>query len=402
MSGKLFAVLIAFIALVGFGGCGGGGGDDDAVKVGTAYYLDSPVIGARYYCGSHSGLTGSEGDFVFEYGRGCTLGVGGITLRVIEPRSLHDGRKIVEIDNYAARLLQSLDYDGNPDNGIYIAPEVDKAMMNILASYGVNPDDILENNETLAGLLELIRLAVPGFSGWVKGLDEAMAHVCSTVEKVTNELFRDRTFYRYCSNGTDEWMETYRFEVDGTLYIERNGDVTTLKYGIDKFNVIFYGEISKTYALVETTENSLTLQDEENNYLTLYYSADAAKKYGPESCGESRKVVDDIASVIVGKTYYFPIKEGYAHVRVYEFGSDGATLTVAWKEEGTTYSETLSYEIGSNFLRIYGDTTLNGQKVYINRYYLGPVTVTDDYIQFSFTEDRFYTSYDLAYWALVN
>jgi len=401
---KIIPYLVALVAIAGLGGCGGGGGGDSVSGgAGTAFYLDSPVIGARYSCGGYSGYTGEEGQFTFEYGQGCTLGVGGITLRTVGATELHNGKKIVEIDDFAARLLQSLDYDANPDNGIYIAPEVDAAMADMLAAGAYDPEKVLTDDLTLAILLEEIRAKVPGFEGVLKTTEEAKAHACATVTKVTKELIVGRTFYRYCSNGTDKWIQTYRFDPDGTLYIDNNGAVTTAKYSINAFTVYIYGTESKTYSLVQTAENLLILQDAEGNNLTLYYTPEAARSFEPVLCEGGQLIINDVASVIVGNTYYVPVVEnGYAFVRTYEFRGDGSTLVVSWTVNDAGYAVSLTYEATSNYLRFYGEFPVNDQPSYIDRTYLGPVIVTDTYIRFSSSDDRFYKTYDAALWALQN
>jgi len=396
---------LAAAAILGLAGCGGGGGGDSTTSGGdgVAFYLDSPVIGAQYSCGRYSGYTGEDGSFMFEFGSGCTMSVAGITLREIPYNVLHNGKIIVETDSDSARLLQSLDFDANPDNGIYIAPEVTQALAEVIALGGYEPDTIRTDEATLAEVLEQIRAKVPSFQGELKTADEALAHACKTYTAVLKALIIGRTFYRYCTNGSDKWYQTYTFAPDGTLTIDNGGSTTTAKYTIDTKYIIVYSDVTHSYTLAGTTENSITLQDQNGETLTLYYSAEAASASDPVVCDAANMIVNDVASVIVGNTYYLPVKNSaYPHVETYTFSTDGSTVTVAWEENGVAYSAVLNYQATSTYLRIYGETTVNGQPSYIDKTYLGPVVVTASYIQFSSSDERFYKTYDAAAWALKN
>jgi len=135
---------LALSAVLSLVGCGGGGSSSPAaaaVETGTAYYLDSAVSGINYKCGSHEGITDQDGKFTFEKGQSCTFYLGDIKLREMDKALLGDGKKIVEEDTKVAVLLQSLDADGNPDNGITIKKEVVEAMADAL-SCSISPETV--------------------------------------------------------------------------------------------------------------------------------------------------------------------------------------------------------------------------------------------------------------------
>lgn len=99
-------------------GCGGGSSDPE-VDTGTGYYTDSAVSGVHYTCGSKSGVIGVDGSFTFEVGKDCTFTLGDITLRSVDADNLQDKVKIVEDRVELARMLQTLDKDGNSNNGYH-------------------------------------------------------------------------------------------------------------------------------------------------------------------------------------------------------------------------------------------------------------------------------------------
>jgi len=176
-------VLGAMIALVG---CGGGSSDalnsagtnPTSVATGTAYYIDSAVSGVNYTCGSTEGITGADGEFTFEVGVSCTFYLGDIELRSVGTELLADGGEVQETDIEIARILQSLDSDGNPDNGITINAEIVAA----IEAAGITklPDTVAEMDEMLA--------IVETAGGTIVSEEDAAGHMLTT-------LLAGQTFY---------------------------------------------------------------------------------------------------------------------------------------------------------------------------------------------------------------
>lgn len=124
---KILASSVLALMLVG---CGGGSGDPIATadNTGTSFYVDSAVSGVNYTCGAKQGITGADGSFTFDVGSGCTFYLGDVTLRTVDAGVLKDGQSVYETDLTIARILQSLDADGNVDNGIQINADIVKAL----------------------------------------------------------------------------------------------------------------------------------------------------------------------------------------------------------------------------------------------------------------------------------
>jgi hypothetical protein len=113
--------------------CGGGGdsGDGDS-SVLTGQFIDSEVGGLSYKTKTQSGKTDSSGKFKYKAGEVVTFSIGGLLI------GAHPGQETVtpvEVANAfnsddpraqnIARLLQSLDSDNNPDNGIDLIEEAE-------------------------------------------------------------------------------------------------------------------------------------------------------------------------------------------------------------------------------------------------------------------------------------
>ncbi len=123
-------IFLAAISLV-LVGCGGGATSstdtqDKIVQSPTnssdniGYYLDSQVKGITFKCGKFTGKTQSDGVFLFEEGKDCKFSLGDIEFKVISSNRLFSGVTILEDDINIARVLQTMDLDNNPKNGIDI------------------------------------------------------------------------------------------------------------------------------------------------------------------------------------------------------------------------------------------------------------------------------------------
>ncbi|MAX55088.1 MAG: hypothetical protein CL537_06190 [Alcanivoracaceae bacterium] len=127
------ALLLA--ACGGGGGGGGGSSNNDSAK--TGQLIDSAVAGVAYQTPSYSGKTNANGEYHFIDGEAVTFAIGSISFgplpakAVLTPLDLAGStditnRKVINI----ARLLQTLDDDQNPANGIVIPASANPAGLN--------------------------------------------------------------------------------------------------------------------------------------------------------------------------------------------------------------------------------------------------------------------------------
>lgn len=126
--------------------CGGGGGSESSAPSGlnTGRFIDSPVKGISYETETQSGVTNADGEFKYKDGEIIRFSLGGIYLGaskasdVITPFDLMGTRpldresdiistlKSTSVTGFdrainIATLLQALDTDGQPENGIDLA-----------------------------------------------------------------------------------------------------------------------------------------------------------------------------------------------------------------------------------------------------------------------------------------
>ncbi|WVM92748.1 hypothetical protein ULG90_00165 [Halopseudomonas pachastrellae] len=122
---------LAILALPLAGCLGSGGGSNDDVLSGT--FVDSPVAGLDYQ-GSQTAAskTGEGGEFSYRSGEILTFAIGNLVLgraaggQLLTPLDLVDGAAGADDQRVLNQLilLQSLDADGNLNNGIQISSQI--------------------------------------------------------------------------------------------------------------------------------------------------------------------------------------------------------------------------------------------------------------------------------------
>jgi len=138
------ALSLAAASVLTLTGCGGGGSSTPpaAAAAFNGKFIDDAVGGVSFSCAGASGLTAADGSFgTCNAGSTVTFSIGGLVLG--SSSATGDGIFFVtdivgttrgDIDNEEvlkiASLLQSIDTDGDPSNGINVPPEAAKALGN--------------------------------------------------------------------------------------------------------------------------------------------------------------------------------------------------------------------------------------------------------------------------------
>ena len=134
---KIWVVMLAAAVVTACGGGGGGGGDVAPVPVVpaadptilTGRFFDAQVEGLEYRSATLSGLTDAEGKFIYRAGEAVEFFVGGQSVGTAPGKSLVHVYDVTAPGFAAptansslriAQVLQSLDLDGDPSNGISI------------------------------------------------------------------------------------------------------------------------------------------------------------------------------------------------------------------------------------------------------------------------------------------
>jgi len=167
------SALVASLLLVG---CGSSG-SSTASSTGTGYYVDSAIQGVDYSCGTQNGTTGEDGNFTFEVNQKCTFTLGSLTLREVDASVLKDGLTILEDHPDVARLLQTLDKDGNASNGIDI-PSSAKSL---------NLSEVPTDDAVLGTIRDDIKAKDEDYNGRVITVEESQSHLTQTREEIKND-----------------------------------------------------------------------------------------------------------------------------------------------------------------------------------------------------------------------
>lgn len=134
MKNKIIKLLIIAALSITMIACGGSNSDGDNSGGGsnptttlTGVFLDSPVINADYKTQTQSGVTNSQGEYQYLAGETVTFSIGNLEFPSVTATSTVTpldmaGTRIITAEAVVnmIRLLQSLDKDGNPENGIEI------------------------------------------------------------------------------------------------------------------------------------------------------------------------------------------------------------------------------------------------------------------------------------------
>lgn len=369
------------IWLVGCGGGGSNSGSTQTATTGTGYYVDSAVAGVDYTCGSQSGKTGSDGNFTFEKGKECTFSVAGIKLRVVPADNLADNAKIVENNVKVARFLQSIDTDGNPTNGIQISDKTIKAVESALKQNNITS---VPQDDNLIVVVEEVKQLDDTFKGGVKTEQEVEQHLQKTETDVTKERLAGKTFYvvgQNVNNHSDIWGGKVVFNPSLTsinyteAYGQDAGTVANQAIQLIKGNKIIW-QPDNSYTIVGMNKGNYIEFPDYNadgslySHTRIYFDKSKADAYAA-SFGSSGSTTGDLASYIVGKTYYMPVKDSYYddngtlinndHVETLMYKADGHTVIDTWIEGGKTYSKQFSYSINGNSITISG-TNSEGNK----------------------------------------
>jgi len=172
-------IMLSFVsgALLLLSGCGSDStttGVTIPVAQGTAFYVDSAIEGVTVECSASPSVTKSDGAFSFEAGSECQFKVGTVLLRT--EGGLTEGKYVFEDNVRTAQFLQTLDVDGNPENGITILPETAV----VLAEMGIAT--VPQSDVVLAEIEEAMDHAEIGYDGRYKTSVEAQAHMEASYE----------------------------------------------------------------------------------------------------------------------------------------------------------------------------------------------------------------------------
>ena len=150
------AQFVAGICCLALSACGGSSSndvEDSADSVLTGVFIDSAVSGLQYSTSTQSGTTNSEGEFHYIAGEMVTFSIGQLELpsvsgaQTITPLDIFDTDTVTDdrVVNLST-LLQSLDENSNPTDGIAISELVSNAApMSSEINFDTSSDEFSQN-----------------------------------------------------------------------------------------------------------------------------------------------------------------------------------------------------------------------------------------------------------------
>ena len=147
----------------------------------TGRFVDSPVSGLQYATATQSGVTDADGSYRYLAGEQVTFSIGDINfpatpaLATVTPLNVFSTEEIGDIRVMnMARLLQSLDTDSNPENGITISSDANASaaglsldfaspsfesqsqVINLVANSGSNTTSLIDGETALTHFQETL------------------------------------------------------------------------------------------------------------------------------------------------------------------------------------------------------------------------------------------------------
>ncbi|MFZ2288844.1 MAG: alpha/beta fold hydrolase [Halopseudomonas yangmingensis] len=173
------------LVVTALSGCLSGGGSGSTNSLETGIFIDSPVSGLEYRTASREGVTNADGAFSYRRGETLTFSLGGVELGSAAGQSLLSPLDLVnhadDSSHTAAinitRLLQTLDADGNLNNGIQLEAAVKDAIRNHISStpgFQIDFNDNTAFEDSLADLLDQLNSA-SAFANGPRNLRQRLA-----------------------------------------------------------------------------------------------------------------------------------------------------------------------------------------------------------------------------------
>jgi len=382
--------VIAAISVISMVGCGSSS-SSSTVKTGIGYYVDSPVEGINYICGSKEGKTDSKGTFTFEEGKDCKFTLAGIPLRTTKADELLDGKKVFEGNPKVAKLLQSIDANNDLSDGIQITDAVLTALTNALEAS--DSAGVLPEGTVLTGVVSSVGNDVDGVDGNVKTNEEVQEHLAQSQTDITKNLLAGKTFYVLGANPDGSAQMLDKSVINSTVTLmtnnciegcEDNQDERLYDITIEENNLVF--DDGSKVTLTKQTSDYLLFEDSFGKHYLYNSEAKAKARFKTLNTENDSSTLSD---KIVGKTYYVAARDSYVddngttvnndHVETLVFNTDGKIYDT-WTQDGRQQESILNYSIDGDTLSIITPDNGTSTMTYVGE--------SDTYIRFTDTDSK--------------
>lgn len=228
--------------------CGGGSSDTTppVITTYTGKFVDAAVIGINYRTAEEAGTTNADGEFIYRLDEKVTFYIGDIVFPevpadvIITPLNIFN---TTDVHNLAVvnalRLLQTLDEDGDPDNGINILSEAHQLALGVTVDFTSNEFES-QVASFIAGGNQLNKQLITA--------DDAIYHFQLTLNEMNGESMNDCAS-THVKVGQTGFFSTFAHNVAGKAEIIDNCtiEITEFSYDGGGPDVYFYAANEGAY-----------------------------------------------------------------------------------------------------------------------------------------------------------
>lgn len=273
----LFRILIVSTVLT-LTACSGGSSSSNsmpvkptALQTAQGIFLDSEVEGMAYRSGTLSGFTDSTGAFQYEIGKQVTFSIGDIVIGTADGADTITPLDLVESATDAsdpmviniARFLQTLDDDGDPENGITILVSVRDLAVGLTINFDQSIDSFTDDGDVQASIATLTTVTSAGARMLISA-SAAQEHFNATLQSLNDDDSSSNSGHQISISGDES-------SVIGTALV-----VSDIAYGMEGFTGVEQSVLMTGGGLSIDTLVSLTDAPTNGFYLT---ALDAGVEY---------------------------------------------------------------------------------------------------------------------------
>lgn len=219
----------------------------------TGVFIDSAVEGLTYKTATQDGTTNDKGEFIYQLGEMVTFSIGGISFPPVAVKAELTPFDIFSTQDLShqgvvnmLRLLQSLDEDGMPENGIKIIELAHTLTENVTVSF-------TDNN--FESLIDSALASYTGINNSLISEESAVLHFSNTL--MLNQPTPSGCGSDHAKVGYTGTFSTLAHNVSGTVTIMDNCtlQIENFNYDASAPVVYFYGDTSSNFL----SDNAFTI-----------------------------------------------------------------------------------------------------------------------------------------------
>lgn len=235
--------ILTSVVCMSLAACGGSENtseDDTTTLLGK--FIDSPVAGLGYITGDQSGVTGTDGAFPYKSGQSVKFSIGDIVIGTAKADAIMTPVDLVgsandetdpTVTNIAA-FLQTLDKDGNLDNGITITAETQAIAKGKSIDFKQTTDNFAADGNVQTVVSQLT--GVNGTSRSLVSSSDAKSHLRTTLSSLIGGFTKtySGTIHTYCP--TFNYNDPITITISQSRLVDLHSNQGGLADGVIKYS----------------------------------------------------------------------------------------------------------------------------------------------------------------------